>query len=216
MYISLLFVALDEALDGDLETLDTLDGAREGDRIGLEPLKKLELLFTDAGDGGICARVSRVRSDSDGRISRRPRASCADATDAVSSSPAAELSSSEIWVSPSSPTVSSWVGAGTGSSSCFGGAKKREEGFFTNVSYDGRRNLRSSNPVSARSLSRDGDGLIDFGAVLVGKGSREAGRGMPLAGRGIPLRRVALGCPSIVRSRRLGGCRDWGAHVRGD
>lgn len=196
MYIS-LFVALDDAREGDLDTLDTLDGARDGDRIGLEPLKKLDCLLTEAGDGGICAKVSRVRSDSDGRTSRRPRASCADATDAVSSSPATELSSSEIWVSPSSPGVSTCVGTETGSS-CFDGARKREEGFFTKVSYDGRRNLRSSKPGSARNLSREGDGLIDLEAVLVGKGKREAGRGMPLAGRGIPLTRAALGCPSIT------------------
>lgn len=94
------------------------------------------------------------------------------------------------------------MAAGTGSASGFGGARKREEGFFTRVSYEGRRNLRSSNPGSARSLSREGDGLIDLGAVLVGKGNLDVGRGMPLAGRGIPLRRgAALGCPSIVIGR---------------
>jgi hypothetical protein len=75
VYGSLLFVATDEALDGDLETLDTLDGARDGDRIGLELLKKLACLFTEAGDGGICAKVSSVRSDKDERTPLRPRTS---------------------------------------------------------------------------------------------------------------------------------------------
>jgi hypothetical protein len=55
-----------------------LDGVRDGDRMGLAPLKKLDCLFTEAGDGGICAIVSIVRSDRDGRSSRRrPRGSCA-------------------------------------------------------------------------------------------------------------------------------------------
>lgn len=75
VYRSLLFVALEDALDGDLETLDTLDGARDGDRIGLLPLKKLDCLRAEAGDGGICAKVSSVRSDSEGRTPRRPLAS---------------------------------------------------------------------------------------------------------------------------------------------
>jgi hypothetical protein len=134
VYGSLLFVAADDALDGDLEILDILDGARDGDRIGLVPLKKLGCLFTEAGDGGICANVSSVRSDSDGRTPRRPRTSCIDAIDAVSSSPAAELTSSETCVSSSPPWISSCFGARIGSSWCFGGARRREEGFFTSVS----------------------------------------------------------------------------------
>jgi hypothetical protein len=116
VYGSLAFVAPDDALDGDLETLDTLDGAREGDRIGLVPLKKLDCLFTEAGDGGICANVSNVRSDKDGRTPRRPRTSCVDAMDAVSSSPTTELNSSEICVSSSPPWISFRFWAKTGSS----------------------------------------------------------------------------------------------------
>lgn len=89
------------------------------------------------------------------------------------------------------------------------------------MSYDGRRSLFSSNPGSARSLSREGDGLIDFGAVLVGKGSLEAGRGMPLVGRGIPLkgRFAVLGCPSmmiqllaLVDEGEI--CQNLGTHIR--
>lgn len=119
IYNSLLGGAQDEPLDAGLETLDTLDGARDGDRTGLAPLKKLDCRLTEAGEGGICASVSSVRSDNDGRIPRRPRTSCVDMTDAVSSSPAsAELTSSDICVS-SSPN---WA------SSCLGG-DRYEDGF---------------------------------------------------------------------------------------
>ena len=49
-------------------------------------------------------------------------------------------------------------------------------------------------------MDREGDGLIDFDAVVVGKGNLEVSRGIPLAGRGIPLagRVDALDCPSIL------------------
>lgn len=62
--------------------------------MGLGPLKKLDCLLTDTGDGGICAKVSIVRSDKEGRPSRvRPRASSAGAP---SVSSAAGLTSSGI------------------------------------------------------------------------------------------------------------------------
>jgi hypothetical protein len=46
--------------------------------------------------------------------------------------------------------------------------------------------------------------LIDFDAVLVGKGNLEVSRGMPV-GRGIPLagRVDVLGCPSILAFQLL-------------
>lgn len=112
VYSSLLFVAPDYALDGDLETFDTLDGARDADRIGLLPLKKLDSLLFEAGDGGICASVSSVRSDSDGRTPRRPRTSCVDKMEAVSSSPVAELTSERC--SSSLALVSSCFGVKIG------------------------------------------------------------------------------------------------------
>lgn len=47
--------------------------------------------------------------------------------------------------------------------------------------------------------------MIDFDAVVVGKGNLEVSRGMPLAGRGIPLagRVDVLGCPSILAFQLL-------------
>lgn len=75
--------------------------------MGLAPLKKLDCLFTEAGDGGICAIVSIVRSDKDGRA--RPRVS---GTDNVSSSPAIDLSSSTLYVSFVSLICSSASGRG--------------------------------------------------------------------------------------------------------
>jgi hypothetical protein len=204
-YASLLGGAPEDALDGDLETLETFDGARDGDRTGLAPLKKLDCLLTEAGDGGICASVSSVRSDNDGRISRRPRTSCVDIIDATSSSPAAGPASSKSRVSFSPPLASSCLRTGKGSFCGLGGDKWRENGFFTSVSYDGLRNLFSSSPGSARSLSREGDGLSDFDAVVVGKGNLEVSRGIPLAGRGIPVgtRVDVLRCPSILSSQLL-------------
>lgn len=99
-----------------------MDGARVGERIGLAPLKKLDCLLTDAGDGGICDSVSSVRSDKDGRTSRRPRSSCVDAVDAVSSSPAIGVISSGICMSSAPPCVSSGIcEAGTGSVRGLGG-----------------------------------------------------------------------------------------------
>jgi hypothetical protein len=133
IYRSLLGGAQDDALEGDLETLDTLDGARDGDRTGLLPLKKLDCLLAEAGDGGICASVSSVRSDKDGRTPRRPRASWADAIDTVSSSPAVELASSGTCVSSSLPWIWSCLRAGIGSSCGLGGDKWCEDGFFTSV-----------------------------------------------------------------------------------
>jgi hypothetical protein len=130
---SLLGGAQDDVLDGDLETLDTFDGARDGDRTGLLPLKKLDCLLAEPGDGGICASVSSVRSDKDGRTPRRPRASWADAIDAVSSSPAVELASSGTCVSFSLPWISSCLRAGIGSWCGLGGDKCCEDGFFTSV-----------------------------------------------------------------------------------
>lgn len=52
--------------------------------------------------------------------------------------------------------------------------------------------------------------MIDFSAVLVGKGNLDAGRGIPLAGRGIPLggRAAALGCLSIMMNQ-LGSYSRW-------
>lgn len=133
IYSSLLGGAQEDALDGDLETLDTLDGARDGDRTGLPPLKKLDCLLAEAGDGGICASVSSVRSDKDGRTPRRPRASWADAIDTVSSSPAVELASSGTCASSSLPWIWSCLRAGIGSSCGLGGDKWCEDGFFTSV-----------------------------------------------------------------------------------
>jgi hypothetical protein len=133
IYSSLLGGAQEDALDGDLETLDTLDGARDGDRTGLPPLKKLDCLLVEAGDGGICASVSSVRSDKDGRTPRRPRVSWADAIDTVSSSPAVELAPSGTCASSSLPWIWSFVRAGIGSSCGLGGDKWCEDGFFTSV-----------------------------------------------------------------------------------
>lgn len=76
--------------EGDREYEETLDGVRDGDRIGLAPLKKLDCLFTEAGEGGILDSVSIVRSD---RV--RPRASSAAST---SSSSTTGLASSAICV----------------------------------------------------------------------------------------------------------------------
>lgn len=59
-------------------------------------------------------------------------------------------------------------------------------------SSDGLRNLATSRPESACSLSRDGEGLSDLDGVVVGKGSLEAGRGIPLGRVGV------LGCLSIA------------------
>ena len=133
VYSSLLGGAQDDPLDGGLETLETLDGARDGDRTGLLPLKKLDCLLAEAGDGGICASVSSVRSDKDGRIPRRPRASWADVVDAVSSSPAIEPASSGTCVSSSPPWTSSCLRAGVGSSCGLGDDKWSEDVFFTSV-----------------------------------------------------------------------------------
>lgn len=75
-----------------------MDGVRDGDRIGLDPLKKLDCLFTEAGDGGMCAIVSIVRSDRDGRSSRRrPRGSCASPFS--SSSPPKKLAPPDVCIS---------------------------------------------------------------------------------------------------------------------
>lgn len=51
---------------------------------------------------------------------------------------------------------------------------------MNNGSSEGLRSLAVSTPVSVRSFSRDGEGLIDFEAVDVGSGSLEANRGIPL------------------------------------
>ena len=123
IYSSLPGGAQEDVLDGDLEILDTLDGARDGDRTGLPPLKKLDCLLADAGDGGICASVSSVRSDKDGRTPRRPRASWADPIDTVSSSPAVELAFSGMCGSASLPWIWSCLRAGMGSSCGLGGDK---------------------------------------------------------------------------------------------
>lgn len=133
IYSSLLGGAQNEAPDGDLETLDTLDGARDRDRTGLLPLKKLDCLPTEAGDGGICASVSSVRSDNDGRTPRRPRVSWADSIETMSSSPAIELVSSGTCASSSPPWVWSCLRAGVGSTCGLGGDKWCEDGFFTSV-----------------------------------------------------------------------------------
>jgi hypothetical protein len=99
-----------------------LDGARDGERIGLAPLKKLDCLIDDAGDGGICDSVSSVRSDKDGRTSRRPRSSCVDAVDAVSSSPTIGVVSSGMCISSAPLCVSSCIcGADTESVRGLGG-----------------------------------------------------------------------------------------------
>lgn len=86
-----------------------MDGARDGERIGLAPLKKLDCLLTDAGDGGICDSVSSVRSDKDGRTSHRPRSSCVDAVDAAYTSPAIGVISSGVCMSSAPPGVSSGI-----------------------------------------------------------------------------------------------------------
>lgn len=65
-------------------------------------------------------------------------------------------------------------------------------GFLKMPSSDGLRNLATSRPESACSLSRDGEGLSDLEGVVVGKGSLEAGRGIPLGRVGV------LGCLSIA------------------
>lgn len=53
-----------------------MDGVRDGERMGLAPLKKLDCLLTEAGEGGIFESVSTVLSDNEGRSLReRPRAS---------------------------------------------------------------------------------------------------------------------------------------------
>lgn len=84
----------EEDRDGDREYVEALDGVRDGERIGLAPLKKLDCRLTDAGDGGICDRVSIVRSDKEGRSPRaRPRASSGSAT---SASPVIGLTSTGI------------------------------------------------------------------------------------------------------------------------
>lgn len=49
------------------------EGGRDGERIGLVGLKALDGFLEEAGEGGICERVSIVLSDSDGRM--RPRGS---------------------------------------------------------------------------------------------------------------------------------------------
>lgn len=66
----------EDGLDGDLEWLVNADDGRDGERIGLAGLKKLDRFLRDTGDGGICDRVSMVRSDKEVRVIRaRPRAS---------------------------------------------------------------------------------------------------------------------------------------------
>jgi hypothetical protein len=70
-----------DALEGDLEVI--ADGVREGDRIGLSPLKKLDCLLEGAGDGGSRDNVSIVRSDNEGR--GRPRRSASSTAASVPS-----------------------------------------------------------------------------------------------------------------------------------
>lgn len=84
------------------------------------------------------------------------------------------------------------------------------------MSYEGLLSRLSSKPGSARSLSREGEGLIDLEAVAAGNGSLEVSRGFPLAGRGIPLggRVVVLCCPSISTRVLLGFGQGEGRKVR--
>lgn len=55
-------------------------------------------------------------------------------------------------------------------------------GFLNKFPSDGRRNLATSIPRSAWSLSLEGEGLRDLDGVAVGRGSLDTG-----AKRGIPL-----------------------------
>ena len=51
------------------------DAGREGGRIGLSIVKKLDFLRRGDGDGGICDNVSMVRSESEGLGRRRSEVS---------------------------------------------------------------------------------------------------------------------------------------------
>lgn len=154
-------------------------------------LKKLDCGLDGPADCGIWANVSIVLSDSDGRsVMVRPRASRSSSPEPLlyivevssSSSPVSCLPISliPVCVTPDRRYVPFSDDVGLGMA-----------GFLNTLSSDGLRSLEASRPVSACSLSRDGEGLIDRDAVDVGKGSLETGRGIPLGFVGV------LGCLSI-------------------
>lgn len=161
---------------------------RDGERIGLVALKKLDCLLDGPGDGGILDSVSIVLSDSDGFSNMvRPRVSESSNSDplvytveASSSSSSASflaMSLTPVWGTPDRRYVPFSDDDGLG-----------RAGFLNTLSSDGLRSLVASRPGSACNLSRDGEALSDFDAVDVGKGNREAlgtGRGIPLGFVGV-------------------------------
>lgn len=58
-------IGLSPILELGLDRLSA-DGGREGGRIGLSMVKKLDFLPRGDGEGGMCDNVSIVRSESDG------------------------------------------------------------------------------------------------------------------------------------------------------
>ena len=162
------------------------DAGRDGGRIGLSFVKKLDFLLVGEGVGGIWESVSIVRSDSEGRGFLRFRG--------VSRLYTSLLVSEESHVSPSTalpdpvlvpPGV--WICLPPLTwpfepSRALVGEDDRGKGFLNRFPSDGLRNLATSIPRSAWSLSLEGDGLIDLDGDPVGRGSLEidAMRGMPL------------------------------------
>lgn len=161
------------------------DVGRDGERIGLVALKKLDCLLEGPFGVVIWDRVSTVLSDNDGLVAR-PRASvsCAASSSSSSSIPVAVEESPATSV-PSLP-LSFTPAWGLLRDEGLGRA-----GFLNILSSDGLRSLVTSRPGSACSLSRDGEGLSDLDAVVVGRGKREASRGIPLGRVGV------FGCVSI-------------------
>lgn len=160
---------------------------RDGERIGLVALKKLDCR-DGPGDGGILDSVSIVLSDSDGFSNMlRPRASTSSNSDSLvytvevssssSSASCLAMSLTPVWGTPDRRYVPFKDDDGLG-----------RAGFLNTLSSDGLRSLVVSRPGSACNLSRDGEGLSDFDAVDEGKGKREAlgaGRGIPLGFVGV-------------------------------
>lgn len=160
------------------------DVGRDGERIGLVALKKLDCLREGPFGVVIWDRVSTVLSDNDGLVAR-PRASVSCAAASSSSSIPVAVEGSPTTSAPSLP-LSFTPAWGLLRDEGLGRA-----GFLNILSSDGLRSLVTSRPGSACSLSRDGEGLSDLDAVFVGKGNREASRGIPLGRVGV------FGCVSI-------------------
>ena len=82
-------------LDGDLENVLSEDVGRDGERIGLVALKKLDCLLEGPLGVVIWDRVSTVLSDNDG-LGARPRASVSCATSSSSIPVAVEGSPASV------------------------------------------------------------------------------------------------------------------------